>query len=89
MFDTKQIVVNEQSVTFNSVAGTLIKSHGKSRMIRFNMASPRAEEVFSTYQPHIEIRDKQVNIIVLQTMLCSDKELLVEYIKEDDLKSEQ
>lgn len=76
MFDST--TYNELKI--NAVSGTLIKSHPKSRIVRFHMKSGMADTAFSVKQPKI-IGE---NVVILQVMLCGDKELLVEYIREAD-----
>lgn len=76
MFDSA--TYNELNI--NAVSGTLIKSHPKSRITRFHMTSGMANTAFSVEQPNI----KGKNVVILQVMLCGDKEFLVEYIREED-----
>lgn len=66
-----------QQLTFNSVAGTLVKSTAASKFIRVHMNSPYAKTLFDVGTPSLD--DKPVDI--LQTMLCSGDQLLIEYIE--------
>lgn len=80
MFDSA--TYNELNI--NAVSGTLIKSHPKSRIVRFHMKSGMADTAFSVKQPNINGK----NVVILQVMLCGEKELLVEYIREADCVGE-
>jgi len=81
MFDCS--VYNKLNV--HSVSGTLIKSHPKSRIVRFHMTSGMANAAFDVRQPEIN----HEKVVILQVMLCGDKELLVEYIREADCGGEE
>ena len=88
MFDSNsQGQSQSQSVTFNSVAGTIVKSHAKSKMIRFHMNSPMAGYVFDEKDPRISQYGK-TEITVLQVMLCGGEQFIVEYVNLDDLMTE-
>lgn len=84
MLDTSIKFNNE--VTFNSVAGTLVKSCEGSKFIRILMTSSQADMFFYPECPH---RTKNslggigVKISVLQVMLCANDILLVEYVDID------
>jgi len=81
MFDTQNNTHN--SMKFNSVRGTLVKSHPLSRFIRFHMNSPAAKNMFGFNATYSDIP-----ITVLQVMLCGEQELLVEYIIMEDYERE-
>ena len=87
MFDTIHLKGGNQSVHFNSVAGTLVKSTEKSKIKRFHMNSKLAETFFDVDQPYREVPGKwgkeKLPIIVLQVMLCGNGEFLVEFL--DDI----
>jgi len=74
-------------VTFNSVAGTLVKSSEKSKFMRFHMNSDLAKMVFHRDKPHKykapDYPYEKSYIVVLQVMLCGDGEFLIEYIDEE------
>lgn len=80
MFDST--VYNKLNI--NAVSGTLIKSHPKSRIVRFHMKSGMAGTAFDVKQPEIN----HEKVVILQVMLCGDKEFLVEYIREADCVGE-
>jgi len=90
MFDNTQVTKNsyENNITFNSVAGTLVKSTKNSKFIRFHMNSGMADTFFNKQRPYIDksyekySRDN-VDIDVLQVMLCGDNQLLVEYVEKE------
>ena len=65
-------------LTFNSISGTLVKSCEESKIIRFHMDSRLASLFFDEQMPRISERSKQ-QIDVLQVMLCSGDNFLVEY----------
>ena len=76
--------VNNQNITFNSVAGTIVKSCDKSKIVRVHSNSNLAKTLFDVYNPHIETSRNilgRVNISVLQAMLCANDYLLVEFIE--------
>lgn len=71
------------SVTFNSVAGTLVKSTPKSKIIRFHSTSKMAKMFFDEEKPYRKQDDYPYTVTyvdVLQVMLCGDGEFLVEYL---------
>jgi hypothetical protein len=70
----------KQNFTFNSVAGTLIKSHKDSKFTRFHLNSSLATRFFDADNPRIG----EVNIVVLQVMLCAKEQFLAEYIDAKD-----
>ena len=101
MFDNtvqnnKTVYNNE--VTFNSVAGTLVKSTEKSRIVRFHKDSELAKTFFDIENPHFikkvekkyrfddykTYTDKvKIPIIILQVMLCGGDNYLVEFLIEE------
>lgn len=68
------------SINVNSVSGTLAKTLKDSFFVRFNMNSRYAESIFDDIYPNINNK----HIVVLQVMLCGDKEFLAEIIKKED-----
>ena len=62
----------------NAVSGTLQKTLRKSFFKRFHMNSPLAEEIFGKQKMNSK------DIIVLQIMLCGEKEFLMEAIYKED-----
>ena len=101
MFDStvqnnKTVYNNE--ITFNSVAGTLVKSTEKSRIVRFHKDSELAKTFFDIENPHFikEVKKKysygsyesyidkvKIPIIILQVMLCGGDNYLVEFLIEE------
>lgn len=73
MLDTT--VYNE--LTFNSIAGTLAKSHPNSKFIRFHMNSKTADRFFHIDKPY---KSDYEYVEVLQVMICAGDNFLVEYI---------
>lgn len=47
MFDSYGRVSNSQSTRINAVSGAILKNHPKSWFERFNLKSPRAEELLT------------------------------------------
>lgn len=83
MFNTT-LQVNKNNVTFNSVAGTLIKSCEKSKIIHIRANTKIAESLFDTKEPYIASDDgyyRRTKISVLQVMLCANDYLLVEFVE--------
>ena len=62
----------------NAVSGTLQKTLRKSFFKRFHMNSSLAEEIFGKQRIYGK------DIVVLQIMLCGEKEFLMEAIYEKD-----
>jgi len=81
MLDNTQMVYNRNEVSFNSVAGTIVKSHKDSVITRFHMKSGMADTFLHERRP-TDSFDKP--IAVLQVMLCGDNQFLVEYIRVTD-----
>lgn len=80
MFNTTSNINNfRQNFNFNSVSGTLIKSNPLSKFVCFHQNSTMAEHAFSK-EPYFYNK----NVVILQIMLCGEKELLVEYIDKSD-----
>lgn len=84
MFDVISQGGISNSVTFNSVGGTLVKSCSNSKFIRFHMGSPLAESFFLRSTPNngasgLSYRE----VSVLQVMLCGNEQFLVEYLDAD------
>ena len=75
-------------INVNAVSGTITKNYVKSFFIRFHITSSLAQDVFSHKPKYI----KQTNyrgdtwkpIVVLQTMLCGDGQLIAEVMWKDD-----
>ena len=89
MLDNNQSVSTNNSITFNSVAGTLVKSHPKSKFARFGLDRSESLAFFDETQPHRNIGYSDVDITVLQVMLCGNNMVLVEFVDNKDLKNEQ
>ena len=85
MFDTTSITTGSvsHSVTFNSVAGTLVKSTPDSKFIRFHMESSLADTFFDKDEPcrkEASYPYTKTKVSVLQVMLCGNDQFLVEYL---------
>lgn len=80
MFDVTNIRGGNTSVTFNSVAGTIVKSCPESRFVRFHGKSVMSETYFDQAYPHRKVDYQRIPIIVLQVMLCADNWMLVEFM---------
>lgn len=70
---------NSQKFTFNSVAGTIAKSDESSIITTCHINSNMAGWMLDSRNPRIERDHKYIYIVVLQVMLCGDKQLLIEY----------
>lgn len=79
--------IGNNNINFNAVGGTLIKSTTKSKIKRLHMNSPMAKHIFDETKPTIDGEHSSKEIIILQVILCGEKELLIEFIektKEDN-----
>lgn len=86
--------VTNNSISINSVSGTLSKTFKKSFFKTFEFGSKRAEGVFDEENPRLSdwYKDsfgywQESNIkpiVVLQTMLCGNDRVLVEMIRKED-----
>lgn len=91
MFNTTK-QTNYQSINFNAVSGTLIKSCEESKFARVKVGSNSASAFFNEDKPCRLVQGEyytmdKVPVQVLQVMLCGEGELLVEYrdvVEEDD-----
>lgn len=72
-------VSNPQNVSINAVGGTIVKNYKKSFIMRFHMNSAVAKSVLDKI-PRLDKRP----IVVLQVMICGEKELLAELMWEED-----
>ena len=70
------------NIKVNAVSGTLNKTFRKSFFKRFHKDSRTADYVFNVYKPRVEEYGNE--IVVLQIMLCGDKEFLAELIYKED-----
>ena len=68
----------------NAVSGTLRKSHPKSKMIIRNLDSNSSlfDDEPKLYISRYVVKD----VVVLQTMLCGDNKILVEYVLKEDFE---
>ena len=75
---------NHFNYNVNAVSGTLRKSHPKSKMIIRNLDSNSS--LFDD-EPKLYINRYVVkDVVVLQTMLCGDHKVLVEYVLKEDFE---
>lgn len=75
---------NHFNYNVNAVSGTLRKSHPKSKMIIRNLDSNSS--LFND-EPKLHINRYVVkDVVVLQTMLCGDNKVLVEYVLKEDFE---
>lgn len=72
------------SIRVNSVSGTLAKTLKDSFFVRFHMESNMAKTLFNCIFPYIYRNSAEIPVVVLQVMLCGDKEFLAEIIKKED-----
>lgn len=71
------------SIKINAVSGTIVKNYRKSFILQFNMGSLMADHILSK-DPFMEKNYIKIPIVVLQVMLCGDKELLAEIMWKED-----
>lgn len=74
---------SNNSIKINAVSGTIVKNYRKSFILRFKMGSLMADHILSE-NPFIENNYIKIPIVVLQVMLCGDKELLAEIMWKDN-----
>ena len=75
---------NHFNYNVNAVSGTLRKSHPKSKMSIRNLDS--TSSLFDD-EPKLHINRYVVkDVVVLQTMLCGDNKVLVEYVLKEDFE---
>ena len=72
---------NTFNYNINAVSGTLRKSHPKSKMVVRDLTSHPCE--FHSRNPQIydPITQSYKHIVVLQTMLCGDNRVLIEFVE--------
>lgn len=72
---------NTFNYNINAVSGTMRKSHPKSRMVVRNLSNHPCE--FDSHNPSVyDSTDREYkNIVVLQTMLCGDNRVLIEFVE--------
>ena len=68
--------MSAESFTFDSVSGIIMQSKKGSKFIRFHMESHLAKELFNPEKQAVHGKD----VDVLQVMLCSACNFLVEFI---------
>lgn len=80
-------VSNPQTVNINAVSGTIVKNYKDSFILRFKMNSEMANTILDR-NPRLRedaYRDSKFKpIVVLQVMLCGEKELLAEVMWKED-----
>ena len=74
---------SNNSIKINAVSGTIVKNYRKSFILRFHMKSSMADCILSE-NPSIKRYRDEIPVVVLQVMLCGDKELLAEIMYKDD-----
>lgn len=65
---------NNQKISINAVRGTIMKNYKNSSFERFHLDSRFADEVFS----------EDSKYVVLQIMLCGDREVIAELMNKSD-----
>lgn len=80
MFDVTNIKGSSATITFNSVAGTIVKSCHESKIVRFQGQSTMSKTYFDEEYPHRTDGYTKIPVAVLQIMLCADNWMLVEFI---------
>lgn len=74
-------MLNTFNYNINAVSGTLRKSHPKSRMVVRNLSNHPCE--FDSRNPRVydSTEGRYKDIVVLQTMLCGDNRVLIEFVE--------
>lgn len=85
--------VTNNSLKINAVSGTLTKTYKDSYFVRFQQGSRMERTYFTEKEPYREKKNSwgdyihAAYIIVLQVMLCSDNNYLVEAIDKKDYEN--
>lgn len=80
MFDSYS---SNQSLNINAVSGTILKTYRNSFILRFHMSSETAHKLFDNY-PVLKKGNYNRPVVVLQVMICGDKEFLAEVMWKED-----
>lgn len=74
-------MLNTFNYNINAVSGTMRKSHPKSRMVVRNLSNHPCE--FDSHNPRVydSVDRAYKDIVVLQTMLCGDNRVLIEFVE--------
>ena len=77
---------NTFNYNINAVSGTLRKSHPKSKMVVRDLTNHPCE--FSSRNPQVydPTTCSYRSIVVLQTMLCGDNRVLIEFVETKDFE---
>lgn len=76
-------VSNPQTVNINAVSGTIVKNYKDSFILRFHMNSEMATLILGI-NPRLRRESSYKPIVVLQVMLCGEKELMAEVMWKED-----
>ena len=79
-------VSNPQTVNINAVSGTIVKNYKDSFILRFHMNSEMANVIFDI-NPKLKSGYSERSykpIVVLQVMLCGEKQLMAEVMWKED-----
>ena len=76
---------NSQKLSINAVSGILTKTYTDSFFLRFHIRSQLSDELFNV-NPKYRAKGTYVDkdIIILQTMLCAENQLIAEVIYKED-----
>ena len=75
--------INCNTLKINAVAGTLVKTYKDSFFLKFHSNSKLADKLFDV-EPKIKVNYSEKDVVVIQTMLCSDSEMLAEVMYKKD-----
>lgn len=93
MLNSRSSSVINQNIKFNAVSGTMFKSCSQSFFSRFHLESKQADTLFQQ-EPFIWVKKSpsgysttKLPVVVLQTMLVGDMEVMAEIITKEDYDS--
>ena len=98
MFNTYHAGNHTNNIKINAVTGAILKNHPKSWFERFHLKSKRADalltegghkgmgKVESKYTKgyYYDVADENIDIIVLQMVICGDMEVMAELVYRKD-----
>lgn len=80
MFNTYTV---PQNIYVHAISGTIVKNYESSFILRFHMKSEMADRLLCK-EPWLMHHGEHKPAVVLQVMLCGEKELLAEVMWKED-----
>ena len=82
-------VDHSQSIEINAVSGTIVKNYKDSLIVRFHMESEMAKTMLYINPRNDKYKEPNLSgnpVVILQVMLCGEKEFLVEFMWKKDFE---